>query len=131
MAVVNRPSVRGLPPNRDVNVLMPVSHEVGALERLSDAREGARLARALLPYDQVRVTLLRDHPGGVHPLSIERQHLLRSVDGGHVSGVLREPLRPPAGAACQLEDGVKGTDPFQRPESPNLAEAAARLPLFL
>ena len=61
--------VGGLPPNRDVNVLMPVSHEVGALERLSDAREGARLARALLPYDQVRVTLLRDHPGGVHPLS--------------------------------------------------------------
>ena len=30
--------------------------------------------------------------------------------------MLREPLRPPAGAACQLEDGVKGTDPFQRPE---------------
>src|SRR5207248_3883007 len=52
--------------------------------------------------------------GGVHPLSIERQHLLRSVDGGHVSGVLREPLRPPAGAACELEDGLKGTDPFER-----------------
>src|SRR6266550_3043150 len=54
--------------------------------------------------------------GGVHPLSIERQHLLRSIDGGHLSGVLSEPLRPPAGATCQLEDSLKGTDPFQRLE---------------
>jgi amino acid transporter len=62
--------VGGLPADRDVNVLMPVSHEVTALERLSDAREGARLTRSLLPYEQVRVTLLRDHPGGVHTLSM-------------------------------------------------------------
>jgi hypothetical protein len=59
--------VGGLPSNRDVSVLMPVSHDVSALERLSDAREGARLTRALLPYSRVRVTLLRDHPGDVHP----------------------------------------------------------------
>jgi amino acid transporter len=61
--------IGGLPADRDVNVLIPVGHESSALDRLSDAREGARITRALLPYDQVRVTLVRDHPGGVHPLS--------------------------------------------------------------
>ena len=34
----------------------------------SDRRAGARLNRALLPYQHVRVTLVRDHPEGVHPL---------------------------------------------------------------
>ena len=61
--------VGGLPTRQDVNVLMPVPHDVSALERLSDAREGGRLTRALLPYENVRVTLVRDHPDDVHPLS--------------------------------------------------------------
>jgi amino acid transporter len=61
--------VGGLPPDRDVNILMPVSHEVSRLERLSESRTGTRLARALLPYEQVRLTLVRDHPEGVHPLT--------------------------------------------------------------
>jgi amino acid transporter len=61
--------VGSLPEDHEVNVLMPVSNEVGPLERLSETRDGARLSRALLPYDQVRVTLVRDHPDGVHPLS--------------------------------------------------------------
>src|SRR6266700_2042027 len=39
------------------------------------------------------------HIGSVDPLSIERQHLLRSVDRSHVPGMLGEPLRPPSGAA--------------------------------
>ena len=39
------------------------------MERLSESRSGARLARALLPYEQVRLTLVRDHPEGVHPLT--------------------------------------------------------------
>jgi hypothetical protein len=60
--------VGGLPHDRDVNVLMPVPYEVTARERFSDTRAGARLTKALLPYDRVRVTLVRDHPGGVHPL---------------------------------------------------------------
>jgi hypothetical protein len=60
--------VGGLPHDRDVNVLMPVTYEVSARERFSDTRAGARLSKALLPYDHVRVTLVRDHPGGVHPL---------------------------------------------------------------
>ena len=61
--------VGGLPEDHEVTVLMPVPHDVSAWERLSDSRAGAKLARALLPYDQVRVTLVRDHPDGVHPLT--------------------------------------------------------------
>ncbi len=61
--------VGGLPEDHEVTVLMPVPHDVSAWERLSDSRAGAKLARALLPYEQVRVTLVRDHPDGVHPLT--------------------------------------------------------------
>jgi amino acid transporter len=61
--------VGGLPEDHEVTILMPVPHHVSAWERLSDSRAGAKLARALLPYDQVRVTLVRDHPDGVHPLT--------------------------------------------------------------
>ncbi len=61
--------IAGLPEDRDVNVLIPVSHETSARERISEARAGARLTKALLPYERVRVTLVRDHPDGVHPLS--------------------------------------------------------------
>ncbi len=63
--------VGGLPSDQDVNVLVPVPHDVPTRERLSDQRMGARLTRALLPYQQVRVTLVRDHPDGVHPLSFD------------------------------------------------------------
>ncbi len=52
----------------DVNVIVPAAHEPpSAWERLSEAR-AARLTRALLPYEQVRVTLVRDHADGVHAL---------------------------------------------------------------
>ena len=61
--------VGGLPADRDVNILMPVSHEVSRLERVSESRAGARLARALLPYEQVRLTLVRDHPHGANQLA--------------------------------------------------------------
>ena len=63
--------VAAMPEDRDVNVLVPVPHHSSATERLSDARIGTRLTRALLPYEQVRVTLVRDHPDGVHPLSYD------------------------------------------------------------
>lgn len=55
-------------PERDILMILPVPHERSAFERLSDRRAGARIARALLPYEHVRVTLVRDHPDGVHPL---------------------------------------------------------------
>jgi amino acid transporter len=61
--------VAAMPEDRDVNVLVPVPHESSATERLSEGRIGTRLTRALLPFEQVRVTLVRDHPDGVHPLS--------------------------------------------------------------
>ena len=54
--------------DREVIVLLPVPHSRTAAERFSDRRAGARLHRALLPYAHVRVTLVRDHPEGVHPL---------------------------------------------------------------
>ncbi|MEO8423208.1 MAG: APC family permease [Actinomycetota bacterium] len=65
--------IAAMPEDRDVNVLIPVPHETSARERISEARAGARLTRALLPYEQVRVTLVRDHPDGVHPLSYDEQ----------------------------------------------------------
>ena len=87
--------VGGLPTTGDVSLLIPVSHEVSKLERLSDAREGARLTRALLPYQQVRVTLLRDHPGGTHPLSagVPGQPIVRLTGRGtHTVVVLVDKL---------------------------------------
>lgn len=65
--------IGAMPEDRDVNVLIPVPHETSARDRISEARAGARLTRALLPYEQVRVTLVRDHPDGVHPLSYDEQ----------------------------------------------------------
>ena len=53
---------------------MPVSHQISRWERLSESRAGTRLARALLPYEQVRLTLVRDHLHGVHQLT-------KSADG--------------------------------------------------
>jgi amino acid transporter len=54
--------------DRDVIVIVPVPHSRTAAARLADRRTGGRLDRALLPYSNVRVTLVRDHPDGVHPL---------------------------------------------------------------
>jgi amino acid transporter len=54
--------------DRDVIVIVPVAHSQTTFERASDRRAGARLNRALLSYPNVRVTLVRDHPDGVHPL---------------------------------------------------------------
>jgi amino acid transporter len=63
--------VGGLPSDRDITVLVPVPNEVSAWERFSERRIGTKLTRALLPYERVRVTLVRDHPGGVHPLQYD------------------------------------------------------------
>jgi amino acid transporter len=59
--------------DREVIVLLPVPHSRTTAERLSDRRAGARLNRALLGYPHVRVTLVRDHPEGVHPLQRDDQ----------------------------------------------------------
>ena len=59
--------------DRDVIVIVPVAHTRTAGARLADRRTGARLDRALLPYPNVRVTLVRDHPDGVHPLQRDEE----------------------------------------------------------
>jgi amino acid transporter len=60
-------------PEDTVLVILPVPHQRSRFERLSEARAGARLTRALLPYENVAVTLVRDHPEGVHPLHRDPQ----------------------------------------------------------
>jgi amino acid transporter len=87
--------IGGLPHDRDVNLLMPVSHDVSKRERLSESRAGARLARAILPYDHVRVTLVRDHPDGVHPLQHDERGkpvIRLAPRGTHVVVVLVDKL---------------------------------------
>jgi amino acid transporter len=54
--------------DRDVIVVVPVPHEVSRRERLANRRAGSKLSRALLTHQHVRVTMVRDHPEGVHPL---------------------------------------------------------------
>ena len=63
--------VGGLPDDRPVAVLIPVTHDPGRWERLSDARAGARIAHAMSHYEHVSVTLVRDHPEGTHPLGVD------------------------------------------------------------
>jgi hypothetical protein len=54
--------------DREAIVIVPVPHERTLREHVADRRAGARLHRALLSYGHVRVTMVRDHPDGVHPL---------------------------------------------------------------
>lgn len=61
-----------LPGATDVNVIVPGPAAPGPFERLRRWRTGAALARALLPSPNVRITLVRDHPGPGHPLIVER-----------------------------------------------------------
>ncbi len=57
------------PDDADVNVIIPGPAHMGPFERLRRGRLGAHLARALLPYDRVRITLVRDHAGPGHVLT--------------------------------------------------------------
>jgi amino acid transporter len=87
--------VGSLPPDRDVTLLVPVSYETSKLERLSETREGSKLTRCLLPYENVRVTLVRDHPDGVHPLSFgpDGRPVIRfALRGTHTAIVLVDKL---------------------------------------
>lgn len=65
----------------DVTVIVPGPARAGVLERLRRGRSGARIARALAPYDHVRVTLVRDHPGPGHRID-------RTPDGSSVVRLL-------------------------------------------
>ncbi len=58
--------VGALPDDTDVNVIVPGPAEMGFVERFRRGRTGAHLARALLPYQRARITLVRDHVGPGH-----------------------------------------------------------------
>jgi amino acid transporter len=63
--------VESLRRDGDVNVIVPVPASTGVLERLRWGRTGAQLAKALLPLDRARITLVRDHRGPGHPITEE------------------------------------------------------------
>jgi len=73
--------VCALPEDTDVNVIIPGPAKMGTLERLRRGRSGAQMARALLPYERARITLVRDHAGPGHLVteSVNGQTRLRVV----------------------------------------------------
>jgi hypothetical protein len=62
--------VGALPPDVDVNVIVPGPARLSSWERLRRGRTGAKLAKAMLPYPRVRTTLVRDHVGPGHPITV-------------------------------------------------------------
>jgi amino acid transporter len=71
--------VGALPDDTDVNVIIPGPAHMAPFERFRRGRLGAHLARALLPFDRARITLVRDHagPGHVLPETAEGRAQLR------------------------------------------------------
>ena len=69
--------VAALPPDSEVNVVIPGPATMGTLERLRRWRWGANLTKALLPYVRARITLVHDHPGPSHPLTTTRDGTTR------------------------------------------------------
>ena len=60
--------VGSFPPGVDVNVVLPGPASRSFWDRLRHGPTGARFTKALRCYDNVRVTLVRDHPGPGHPV---------------------------------------------------------------
>jgi amino acid transporter len=58
--------VSALPPEIEVNVVIPGPARLGRLERLRRGGTGSRIAKALLPFSNARTTLVRDHLGNGH-----------------------------------------------------------------
>jgi amino acid transporter len=61
--------VESLPGESDVNVIIPGPASMGFVERLRSSRRGAHLAKALLPLERARITVVRDHLGPGHPIT--------------------------------------------------------------
>jgi amino acid transporter len=61
--------VESLPGASDVNVIIPGPASMGFVERLRSSRRGAHLAKALLPLERARITVVRDHLGPGHPIT--------------------------------------------------------------
>jgi amino acid transporter len=60
--------VDALPAEADVNVVLASPVEMPFLRRLRRRRSTTQITRALLPYERVRVTLVRDHLGPGHTI---------------------------------------------------------------
>jgi len=60
--------VGSFPPGVDVNVVVPGPASRSFWDRLRHGPSGARFTKALRGYENVRVTLVRDHPGPGHPV---------------------------------------------------------------
>ena len=71
--------VKALPGDADVNVIIPGPASMTFVERLRSSRMGAQLAKALLPLERARITVVRDHLGPGHPITetIGGRHRLR------------------------------------------------------
>jgi hypothetical protein len=76
--------VESLPGDADVNVIMPGPASMGFVERLRSSRRGAHLAKALLPLERARITVVRDHLGPGHPIT-------ETIGGPHRLRVLPRP----------------------------------------
>ena len=61
--------VGALPEDADVNVIVPAPATMSFMERLRRGRVSSQMARALLPFDRARITLVRDHPGPGHTVT--------------------------------------------------------------
>jgi hypothetical protein len=73
--------VNALPEDADVNVIVPGPATMSFAERLRRGHASSQMARALLPFDRARITLVRDHPGPGHTVteSADGQTRLRVV----------------------------------------------------
>jgi amino acid transporter len=71
--------VESLPGDADVNVIIPGPASMGFVDRFRSSRRGAHLAKALLPLERARITVVRDHLGPGHPITetIGGRHRLR------------------------------------------------------
>ena len=106
-------------------------------ERLSDRRAGARLNRALLAYPHVRVTLVRDHPEGVHPLQRDEEGrpVVRLQTRGRstrsscswTSSTARRSRRSPTVSSSAPRSSAPSTRPPTRTGRPVLAQRWAEL----
>ncbi|TMK48504.1 MAG: APC family permease [Actinobacteria bacterium] len=76
--------VKSFPGDADVNVIIPGPASMGFVERLRISRRGAQLAKALLPLERARITVVRDHLGPGHPVN-------ETIGGGHRLRVLPRP----------------------------------------
>ena len=63
--------IGAMPDDRDVNAAVLLSHQPRRANGSPSHGNGARRTKALLPYEPGNLTLVRDHPEGIHPLTYD------------------------------------------------------------